>query len=132
LKNIKIKMYIGPWQEFKLARILQLKDRVEKEDDEANVIENQPNNKAYSVGTRQGGGAPPLSEVGQSSRGGVSHFNNGFLSGASKSNYSRGTTNNSSNLQQVYTRSQVRAQSKYKNNMRQEDYEKAFRYKVDK
>ena len=24
-------MYIGPWQEFKLAKILQLKDKVEKE-----------------------------------------------------------------------------------------------------
>jgi len=29
-------MYIGPWQEFKLARILQLKDKVEREDDEDN------------------------------------------------------------------------------------------------
>ena len=24
-------MYIGPWQEFKLAKILQIKDKVEKE-----------------------------------------------------------------------------------------------------
>jgi hypothetical protein len=29
-------MYIGPWQEFKLARILQLKDKVEREDEEQN------------------------------------------------------------------------------------------------
>lgn len=55
-----------------------------------------------------GGAAPPMSDAGKlSSRIGGSHFNNGFLSGegASKSNYSRGTTNNSSNLQNVYTRS---------------------------
>jgi hypothetical protein len=31
-------MYIGPWQEFKLARILQLKDKVEKENEEQNKI----------------------------------------------------------------------------------------------
>ena len=24
-------MYIGPWQEFKLAKIIQLKDKVDKE-----------------------------------------------------------------------------------------------------
>ena len=29
-------MYIGPWQEFKLARILQLKEKVEREEKEAN------------------------------------------------------------------------------------------------
>ena len=31
-------MYIGPWQEFKLARILQLKEKVEKEDEEDNQL----------------------------------------------------------------------------------------------
>ena len=31
-------MYIGPWQEFKLARILQLKDKVDRDDDEDNQI----------------------------------------------------------------------------------------------
>jgi hypothetical protein len=36
-------MYIGPWQEFKLAKILQLKDKVEREQEEANRIE-VPNN----------------------------------------------------------------------------------------
>ena len=46
-----------------------------------------------------GGQAPPMSDAGKlSSRAGGSHFNNGFLSGEGKSNYSRGTTNNSSNL----------------------------------
>jgi len=25
-------MYIGPWQEFKLAKILQIKDKIEKEE----------------------------------------------------------------------------------------------------
>ena len=44
-------MYIGPWQEFKLARILQLKDKVEREDEDANQL---PTNqqKAHSVSTR--------------------------------------------------------------------------------
>jgi len=36
-------MYIGPWQEFKLAKILQLKDKVDREQEEANRIE-MPNN----------------------------------------------------------------------------------------
>jgi hypothetical protein len=27
-------MYIGPWQEFKLAKILQIKDKVDKEQEE--------------------------------------------------------------------------------------------------
>lgn len=31
-------MYIGPWQEFKLAKILQLKDKLEKEAEEENRI----------------------------------------------------------------------------------------------
>jgi hypothetical protein len=29
-------MYIGPWQEFKLAKILQLKDKLEKEEQQDN------------------------------------------------------------------------------------------------
>ena len=29
-------MYIGPWQEFKLAKILQLKDKVDRETEEEN------------------------------------------------------------------------------------------------
>jgi len=32
-------MYIGPWQEFKLAKILQLKDKVDQEEREANKLE---------------------------------------------------------------------------------------------
>ena len=43
-------MYIGPWQEFKLARILQLKEKVDREEQEANQI-TFDGNKAYSVGT---------------------------------------------------------------------------------
>ena len=31
-------MYIGPWQEFKLARILALKDKVDKENDDNNHL----------------------------------------------------------------------------------------------
>jgi len=31
-------MYIGPWQEFKLAKILQLKDKVDKEAEEDNRL----------------------------------------------------------------------------------------------
>ena len=59
-------MYIGPWQEFKLARILQLKDKVDREDEEGNQIQqpspfdNQDPQKAYSVGTRMMGGGGPL------------------------------------------------------------------------
>ena len=34
-------MYIGPWQEFKLAKILQIKDRVDKEQEENNRLEHQ-------------------------------------------------------------------------------------------
>ncbi len=29
-------MYIGPWQEFKLAKILQIKDKLDKEAEEEN------------------------------------------------------------------------------------------------
>jgi hypothetical protein len=44
-------MYIGPWQEFKLAKILQLKDKLDKEAEEENKIQSQPiEKKAYSVG----------------------------------------------------------------------------------
>jgi len=32
-------MYIGPWQEFKLAKILQIKDRVDKEQEANNRLE---------------------------------------------------------------------------------------------
>lgn len=31
-------MYIGPWQEFKLAKILQLKDKLDKEAAEDNAL----------------------------------------------------------------------------------------------
>lgn len=44
-------MYIGPWQEFKLARILQLKDKVEREEEEQQQLPSQEK-KAYSVSTR--------------------------------------------------------------------------------
>ena len=82
-----------------MARILQLKDKVEKEDEESNEMPYNNHNKAYSVGTRMMGGGGPMSDAGKlSSKAGGSHFNNGFLSGASKSNYSRGTTDNTSNI----------------------------------
>lgn len=32
-------MYIGPWQEFKLAKILQLKDKMDKEAEEDNRLD---------------------------------------------------------------------------------------------
>ena len=32
-------MYIGPWQEFKLAKILQLKDKIEKEAEQDNQLD---------------------------------------------------------------------------------------------
>lgn len=48
-------MYIGPWQEFKLARILQIKEKMDKEAEEDNKLppaQEFPSNqqKAYSVG----------------------------------------------------------------------------------
>lgn len=76
-------MYIGPWQEFKLAKILQLKDKVEKEQEQEqrNFQAQQANQnyyaqgpgsdqasgisyrrmpqKAYSVGNGQRGGFSP-------------------------------------------------------------------------
>ena len=46
-------MYIGPWQEFKLARILQLKEKVEREDEEQDQLPRaHDKQKAYSVSTR--------------------------------------------------------------------------------
>ena len=60
-------MYIGPWQEFKLARILQLKDKVNREDNEANQLPQPQQPKAYSVQNgRQlnSGRAPPFSQAG--------------------------------------------------------------------
>lgn len=57
-------MYIGPWQEFKLAKILQIKEKMDKEAEEDNKLPpqedyNDPkgqNPKAYSVGGKV---APP-------------------------------------------------------------------------
>ncbi len=49
-------MYIGPWQEFKLARILQIKEKMDKEAEEDNQLpppqidHNNGGQKAYSVG----------------------------------------------------------------------------------
>ncbi len=46
-------MYIGPWQEFKLARILQIKEKLDQEAKEDNMLpEEKPAlpPKAYSVG----------------------------------------------------------------------------------
>ena len=42
-------MYIGPWQEFKLAKILQLKDKVDREQEEANRIEMLPSNNQFKA-----------------------------------------------------------------------------------
>ena len=57
-------MYIGPWQEFKLAKILQIKEKMDKEAEEDNKLPqveyNDPPavkggaNKAYSVGGKLG------------------------------------------------------------------------------
>ena len=58
-------MYVGPWQEFKLAKILQLKEKVQREYDQENQIYpmNPGNNnkpKAHSVAN--GGRLGPLSD----------------------------------------------------------------------
>lgn len=60
-------MYIGPWQEFKLAKILQLKEKVQREDEEDNqILPMNPGDKpkAHSVYTNVGNrhrGAGPFS-----------------------------------------------------------------------
>ena len=42
-------MYIGPWQEFKLARILQLKDKLDKEQEQEDRYDHRHEPvKAYS------------------------------------------------------------------------------------
>jgi hypothetical protein len=54
-------MYIGPWQEFKLAKILQIKDKVDKEAEDANRLDyGQQPRGAYShtngpMGSMRGG-----------------------------------------------------------------------------
>ncbi len=61
-------MYIGPWQEFKLAKILQIKEKMDKEAEEDNQLphveynDNQPGIKAYSVGGKIG---PPQTHSNQ-------------------------------------------------------------------
>ena len=46
-------MYIGPWQEFKLAKILQLKDKLDKQAEQDNKLPpQQPQQKALSTGAR--------------------------------------------------------------------------------
>lgn len=44
-------MYIGPWQEFKLAKILQIKDKLEQEERENNQIEIQQKSKGKALST---------------------------------------------------------------------------------
>ena len=71
-------MYIGPWQEFKLARILQLKDKVEQEEQQENSMgmqgeySRQQTGKAYSVNTRIGGSPQNMADS-YSNMSGVSH-----------------------------------------------------------
>lgn len=62
-------MYIGPWQEFKLAKILQIKEKMDKEAEEDNKLppqeefnNNPGGNKAYSVGGKIG---PPQTHSNQ-------------------------------------------------------------------
>ena len=48
-------MYIGPWQEFKLARILQIKEKLDKEAEEENKLpeeyyDHKQPQKALSMG----------------------------------------------------------------------------------
>ena len=73
-------MYIGPWQEFKLAKILQIKDRVDKEQEANNRLEDQaqlpPNvrggpQKAYSMNNGPNGGGHDYFERGSSKNSGV-------------------------------------------------------------
>ena len=46
-------MYIGAWQEFKLAKILQIKNKVDKEHAEANRLDPEPRTrKPHSMNNR--------------------------------------------------------------------------------
>ena len=44
-------MYIGPWQEYKLAKILQLKDKIDKEEKESNKLESDSAASLSNKGT---------------------------------------------------------------------------------
>ena len=61
-------MDIGPWQEFKLAKILQLKDKVDREHEAENRLPQDQaaglpgQTKAYSVGNRFAGNYTTHSE----------------------------------------------------------------------
>jgi hypothetical protein len=50
-------MYIGAWQEFKLAKILQIKDRVDKEQQQSEqlVYEQTKSHKAHSHSNNRAG-----------------------------------------------------------------------------
>ena len=66
-------MYIGPWQEFKLARILQIKEKMDKEAEEDNQlpppqVEYNGGQKAYSVGGKIMGNAQTNSNMKADSR----------------------------------------------------------------
>ena len=124
-------MYIGPWQEFKLAKILQLKDKVDKEQEQENQMIRQQDQqmqahygqkpgKAYSVGTRMGG-APPHNLADQQS----SYSN---MSGMSMP-VGRLTQNDSVSLQRAREHQMHTMQSMGADNMHKYQVEKQYRQK---
>ena len=66
-------MYIGAWQEFKLAKILQIKEKMDKEAEEDNQLPpadfpHQNQQKAYSMGGKIMGNAQTSSNYKADSR----------------------------------------------------------------
>lgn len=55
-------MYIGPWQEFKLAKILQLKEKLDKQESEANQMTSDQNS-GFGASSFQNGGTRNFSEA---------------------------------------------------------------------
>ena len=55
-------MYIGPWQEFKLAKILQLKEKLDKQESEANQITSDQNS-GFGASSNQRNGTRNFSEA---------------------------------------------------------------------
>ena len=72
-------MYIGPWQEFKLARILQIKEKMDKEAEEDNQL--PPPQVEYN-----GGGGPKAYSVGGKIMGNAAQQTNSNIKADSRVN----------------------------------------------
>ena len=126
-------MYIGPWQEFKLAKILQLKDKMEKEDQEDRGSTNhslsyQHPPKAYSVNNRMGA----IDDGSVSNYSGYSHPVYGM--GQNQAMYNQNQTTYSNYTQQPASGesdSLLRARANQINTIQTQGHDNVHRYKVD-